>query len=407
VRVVLAQVPADDPIVMLLTRPAIVASLTFTLLVPPAADAATATSSLTAMLSEAVAAFPGEASVVVADPRTAFRFTALPDRVLPSASLYKLGLMVEAYRQSATGELSLDVATVQVDEEDVGDDDYFTPPGTTLSVREAIERTITFSDNSPARALLRLLDPHRVNDTLRRLGLRSTRINVGLPPDEQTDSYNTTSARDLELLFAGLIRGSVVGRPQSAEMIGILQRQKIADRLPAGLPAGAIVAHKTGNLDEVAHDAGIIYTTMGPRIAVVLTSAYRSYDDVIALNERVAALTYEAQLDDFAARYQTLGEPPQPAPPIPLEWSLQVTNASSFTWQSSTYLRAQLQEATSEQPEMAWRLPLPALAPGGAASIPVVLPALRPGIYLLMIEVYDVEFGTSGNRLPIVFEVRR
>ncbi len=56
---------------------------------------------------------------------------------------------------------------------------------------------------------------------------------------------------------------------------------------------------------------------------------------------------------------------------------------------------------------MSWRIPLPPLGPGGAASIPVVLPALRPGIYLLMIEVYDEEFGTSGNRLPIVFEVRR
>ena len=76
-------------------------------------------------------------------------------------------------------------------------------------------------------------------------------------------------------------------------MLARLQRQTINDRIPASLPAGSTVAHKTGDLVGVTHDAGIVVTASGPRVVVVMTW---NTDDggATAFIARVAALAFEA-----------------------------------------------------------------------------------------------------------------
>ena len=67
-------------------------------------------------------------------------------------------------------------------------------------------------------------------------------------------------------------------------MLELLKRQRVSDRLSIGLPEGTVMAHKTGNLANEAHDAGVIWTPFGPRIVVVLTSGWSAYEDVIELD---------------------------------------------------------------------------------------------------------------------------
>ncbi len=55
-------------------------------------------------------------------------------------------------------------------------------------------------------------------------------------------------------------------------MIALLSAQEINDRLPALLPEGTACAHKTGDLDHVVHDAGIVYSPYGPFIIVLMSS---------------------------------------------------------------------------------------------------------------------------------------
>lgn len=382
----------------------ILGTVAILLVAVPTADAA-GPSSFSAQLTETVAAFPGTASVVVVDPRSGFRFMWEADTIRPAASLHKLGVMAEAYRRAAIGAISLDATTIEVTDEDVLDDGYYTDPGTVLTVREAIERMITLSDNTPARALLRLLERRKVNALFKALGMSRTRINYGLPPEEQTASYNLTTARDIERFFMGLLRGTVVGRAQSAEMIGVLSRQRINDRLPAGLPEGAVIAHKTGDLGGVSHDAGIIFTADGPRIAVVMTADYGPFDDVVTLNEKVAALAYSAQLDAFAARYTVLARPAEPLHPGKFAWTVEVRNAGADTWDQTNHLRATLWSTASSGERLA-PIDLPPLAPGAAAALTVSVQVTSPGVYLLELEVYDDDDGGTGNKLPIVFEVR-
>ncbi len=355
-------------------------------------------------LDGALARFPGAAAIVVRDRATGYRYAQSDDRVFYAASLYKLGVMVEAYRQAAAGLISLDGTAVTIEDEDTGPDGWYTPVGVTLTVREAIERMITLSDNSPSHALLRLLDPHNVNATTDALGLRQTRINTVLPEAEQTLPYNTTSARDMEQLLAGLLSGTVVDAASSAEMLEVLKRQRVNDRLPAGLPDGTVIAHKTGNLDGVAHDVGIIYTPAGPRIVVLLTGDYDSYDDVLTLAETTGAAVYGADVQRLGARIVARDRlPTSVGATKPLNLTLTVTNTSSFTWDARVRLGAHWRGGDGRY--VRWdttRVALPPLAPGASAAVDTQerVPNAE-GPFTLEWEMVEEGVAWSGDRVTV------
>ncbi len=374
----------------------------------PAAAAVRLSRGLSDRLDSYVAQFHGSAGVVVGDTTSGYRYSYADDRVFGSASLYKLMVMIEAYRQDAAHLLSLDQTTVEIGDDDTGPDGWYTPVGAVLTVREAVERMITLSDNSPAQALLRLLATRNVNATATALGLRDTRINNTLPEAERTAPYNTTTARDMEKLFAGLLAGSVIGTTQSNEMIEVLRRQKVNDRLPSGLPAGAAIAHKTGNLGGLAHDAGIVFTPAGPRIVVLLTGDYASYDDVLALARQLAGDAYSAAIDRLSATMATLSEAPSSVEiNQPIRMTLWVVNTSTYAWGDGVRLGAHWRARDGRY--LLWdaaRAWLPALAPGQAA--PVATELLAPtaeGSLVLEWEVVDEGVAWSGDKVALALSV--
>ena len=105
-----------------------------------------------------------------------------------------------------------------------------------------------------------------------RLGGTGVRVLRGVEDQKAFDKglNNVTTAGGLASLFMHLARGTAVSSKADAEMIAILKRQKFNDALPAGVPAGTAVAHKTGSITKIHHDGGIVY---GPRpyVLVVLT----------------------------------------------------------------------------------------------------------------------------------------
>ncbi|HYI16669.1 MAG TPA: serine hydrolase [Thermomicrobiales bacterium] len=112
--------------------------------------------------------------------------------------------------------------------------------------------------------------------------------------DPRADAaLNVTTAADIAALYVMLINGQVISEPVSHEMLVLLEDQQINDRLPAYLPAGTVVAHKTGNLDGLVHDAGVIFAPNGPIVVVVLTEDVEEWQ-AIDLIASVARLAYDA-----------------------------------------------------------------------------------------------------------------
>ena len=224
----------------------------------------------------------GRAAIVVAGGRSGeILYSVDPDEKVLAASLYKLGVLLEAERRIDAGTLrSSDVITVS--DADQMESGSFTAAGSVLTVDEALERAIVLSDNAAALALIRRLTIPAIHATLEReqIYLRFT-----------SDGAVTT-ARGIATFFGEIVRGSLLSREASARMLARLGRQRIVDRLPAALPAGTVVAHKTGNLGFATHDAGIVNGPGGAPIVLVVLTWDSDEQDGIDLIKAVARLAY-------------------------------------------------------------------------------------------------------------------
>ncbi|HEX9269241.1 MAG TPA: serine hydrolase [Candidatus Limnocylindria bacterium] len=351
---------------------------------PVAASAA----DLVVQVDGLVRAFPGDAAVYVADPNAAAPlYTHEADQEFLAASLYKLGILIEVETRVDAGTLGYDDA-IEIGSEDITDDGSFEPAGTVMTIDEALESMITVSDNGTALAFWRLLGPAKVDATLERMGLGGFHVAL----DDYDD--NTVTARAVGELLTQLARRRLVSPAASDRMLARLERQQVNDRLPAQLPPDAVVAHKTGNLGGVTHDAGIVFTPSGPRIVVGLT-ANAAEDEADQFLAGLGSLVYAATLEPPAnARFQ-LPKAGSYETGAAQAVQIGVTNAGIRAWTAagagSVRLIWELRDATGRLVDRSpTPVALPALAPNAGARVTVAFDAPRaPGDYTLVVGLAD------------------
>jgi len=232
------------------------------------------------------------ASVAVAylhlgDPKDRVLLEA--DRSFHAASTMKVPVMVEFFRQVDAGKLSLDQPIPLVNRFssivdgspyalDPGEDEdstLYQRLGKPVPARELVERMITRSSNLATNTVISLVDAKRVTQTLRTLGARQMTVLRGVEDDKayQKGLSNSATARDLATLLIAIEQGKAASAGSTQAMRSILLAQELNDEIPAGLPPGTRVAHKTGQITAVLHDAAIVYPSgQAPYILVVLTS---------------------------------------------------------------------------------------------------------------------------------------
>jgi beta-lactamase class A len=275
---------------------AVVIYLVMALSLPTPARAST--SDLVRQLDGLIGSFPGGAGIWIADPTIGTPlFAHDPEEQVIAASLYKLGVLVEAERRVDTGELHY-TDTITIEPEDITADGSFEDAGTQLSLDAALEAMITVSDNGAALALWHILGGANIDATLEKAGVKDFHVAY----DDTEDNWATPHA--IGTFFTLLAKRELISPAASDRMLARLERQQINDRLPAQLPAGVVIAHKTGNLSGVTHDAGIIYTKTGPRIVVAMT--WDALDeDAANFISSIGSLVYSSNLQPAAnARYQ-------------------------------------------------------------------------------------------------------
>ena len=284
------------------------------------------TAELVQRLDTLTAGFPGGVGLWIADPNaSAPLYMHDPDERIVTASLYKLGVLMEAERRVDTGELHYsDIITIQP--EDITEDGSYESAGTELTLDQALEAMITISDNGTALALWHLLGGENIDATLIREGMPDFHVAY----DDTED--NVATPRAIGTWFTKLVKKELISAAASDRMLARLERQQIADRLPASLPDGVVVAHKTGNLAGLVHDAGIIFTPSGPRVVVAMTwDAYPEEADPFIAN--VGALVYSTLLEPPAnARYSVPRVAVDGDSNSRVRVTITVTNAGSRTW---------------------------------------------------------------------------
>jgi len=217
-----------------------------------------------------------------------------------AASTMKVPVMIELFAQAQAGRLKLDDEVLvtntfhsivdgspyELSASEDSDGETYKAIGKKLSLRTLCETMITASGNLAANVLVEKLGAKNIQATADRLGASGMQVLRGVEDQKAFDQglNNTTDAAALATLFAKLARGEVVSRDGSAEMIAILKRQKHNEGIPAGLPAGIEVAHKTGEITRIHHDAGVVYAKR-PYVLVVLV---RGVDDQAASGRLIA-----------------------------------------------------------------------------------------------------------------------
>ncbi|HLL00840.1 MAG TPA: serine hydrolase [Myxococcaceae bacterium] len=255
------------------------------------AAAPSSSEALRGALQQRIAQVKG-ASVAVAyqhlgDPKDTVLLEA--DRSFHAASTMKVPVMVEFFRQVDAGKLSLDQPITLVnqfssivdgspyalDAKEDEDNTLYERVGKPVPARELVERMITRSSNLSTNTVISLVDAKRVTQTLRKLGARQMTVLRGVEDDKAYHKglSNSATARDLATLLIAIEQGKAASAGSTQAMRNILLAQELNDEIPAGLPPGTRVAHKTGQITAVLHDAAIVYPSgQAPYILVVLTS---------------------------------------------------------------------------------------------------------------------------------------
>jgi beta-lactamase class A len=215
-----------------------------------------------------------------------------------AASTMKVPVMIQLYRDRDAGRVSLDDSipvtnsfasivdgsSYALDAGDDSDSTLYARVGEKATVRELIELMETVSSNLATNILITLAGAARADSTAHALGADSMHVLRGVEDGKayRAGRSNTTTARDLGVLLAAIAQERAASPASCREMLAILGRQQFNEGIPAGVPPGTRVYHKTGWVGElVYHDAAVVEPADRRRyVLVVLTGGIK--DDAAA-----------------------------------------------------------------------------------------------------------------------------
>jgi beta-lactamase class A len=275
--------------------------------------------SLRARIARRIAEVPG-ATVGVA-----FRDLARGDTLyvgaderFHAASTMKVPVMIELFRQIDHGQLALvqrlpvkneftsivDGSPYTLSPADDSDSLVYSWVGTRVTIHDLIEHMITRSSNLATNTLIALVGAARANATAHGLGAKDIQVLRGVEDGKAfaAGMNNMTTARDLAALLTAIETGTAASRASTDSMRAILLRQEFNERIPAGLPPGTRVAHKTGEITGHNHDAAIVYpTARGPYVLVVLTRGIAEATVANSLIADISRFVYASATRDVGA----------------------------------------------------------------------------------------------------------
>lgn len=200
-------------------------------------------------------------------------------------------LVRNAFRSLADG------STFTLDKADDSDSSVYAMEGQRVPIRVLARLMIIRSSNFATNLIIDQLGAARVNATAHQLGADSIEVRRGVEDQKAFDlgMNNTTTARDLAILLAALAQGKAASPASTRAALDMLRGQEFNDGIPSGLPAGTIVAHKTGELTAVYHDAALIYPRdRQPFVLVVLTKGYAERSQAMKVQGDLARLSWAA-----------------------------------------------------------------------------------------------------------------
>lgn len=203
--------------------------------------------------------------IFVVEPDTGKFVEINARRAYPTASMIKLPILVRLLQAIDKGQVKFD-QKLAIRPDLIGGGSgclQWRKPGSQVTLKETCELMIVISDNTATNMVIDVLGGKEVfNQEFTKWGLTQTHINNWLPDLTGT---NTSSPYDLALVLGRVDRGELLSAKSRTWLFNVLEHNRIKTLLPRGVPAGTIVADKTGDIGKLVGDAGIITTKDGQR----------------------------------------------------------------------------------------------------------------------------------------------
>jgi beta-lactamase class A len=231
------------------------------------------------------------------------------DTSFHAASTMKVPVMIELFRRANTGSFRMnqglllvnqfasivDGSLYALDSSSDSDTTLYHRVGERVRVDTLLRLMIARSSNLATNTLITLVGADAVTKTMRSLGAQRIQVLRGVEDGKAFEKglNNTTTARDLGLILRAIEEGNAASPVATREMLGILLAQEFNEKIPAGLPPGTRVAHKTGEITAVSHDAAIVYPPgRKPYVLVVLTRGIADGGKSSKLIADISAIVY-------------------------------------------------------------------------------------------------------------------
>ncbi|MEJ2679291.1 MAG: class A beta-lactamase-related serine hydrolase [Gemmatimonadota bacterium] len=228
-----------------------------------------------------------------------------------AASTMKVPVLIELFRQADHGRFSLDDSVeVHTRFTSIADGSTYTLPpetdsekklyelaGEKTTYRDLADRMIQRSSNLATNLLIQIVTADSVEATMHRIGADGMHVLRGVEdiPAFDRGMNNTTTARALARVMEVIARCEVTNQASCDEMIRILKGQEFNDKIPSGLPPGTPIAHKTGNITGIDHDAAIVYPPgHAPFVLVVMTRGFSERAQAFAVSGDIARAAWDA-----------------------------------------------------------------------------------------------------------------
>ena len=218
-----------------------------------------------------------EYAIYLAFPQKSSEKFIYNSKPMRSASMIKVFILAATMDKARRGEIDLDETIILRGSDKVGGSGILAgySSGTELTLREILELMITHSDNTATNIVIDRVGMSEINDYIARAGYGDTVLRRKMMDYDAIAAgrENYSSVRDLGEIFLRLYNYECVGEAYDKIMLEFLVNQTDTDCFPAALPDKQI-AHKTGALDGLYDDGGIIYSDSGDAILVIMTENF-------------------------------------------------------------------------------------------------------------------------------------
>jgi beta-lactamase class A len=189
-----------------------------------------------------------------------------------TASLYKLPLMYAIFYNHSKGKLDINDPTIE----------------------KNLKMMITVSSNDAAYFFIdnNYTSWQQTTDLMHQMGLKNT--------DLVSQDQPVSTPEDMGYFLEKLADGNLVSYQDSLSMLNLLSQQQINDRIPALLPRGTLVAHKTGDLEDVVNDAGIVAGSSSDYVIVLMSKDCADPEQTKKIMQKISFDVYNFFENQFA-----------------------------------------------------------------------------------------------------------